>query len=171
MIVEYEKWLKLFSDKLEIQISDIGLIHFGGKGNLKHFNPEIIKKIARKSIFVVDSDKNSEDSPVEKWIELFATNCKRIGIHCWITKRKEIENYIPIDVLKETLHIFDDTFQLLHYDDVFMKLEEKRKKIGKIKLARKVSDVLSLVDIKNDDEFYDALKEEMIDILNSFLCA
>jgi energy-coupling factor transporter ATP-binding protein EcfA2 len=164
-----EKWLHLLSGEIEIQLSDIGLIHFGGKGNLEHIDPEIIKRIARKSIFIVDSDKNHEQDPLNRLTAAFAEKCSRAEIPCWITKRREIENYIPNKVLRETLRIPGDTFQVNPYDNIFEKLQANGRSIRKHSLARSVAYKITLSDIQADTEIYNELKEKLIGVLNSFM--
>ncbi|MCK4481737.1 AAA family ATPase [Candidatus Bathyarchaeota archaeon] len=162
-----ENWLQLFSSELKAQMSGIGMTHFGGNENLKHTNPETIKKIARRSIVILDSDKNSENDSLKDWKVSFADDCKRIGIHCWITKRREIENYIPAIVLKKVLNISDDAFSIHPYDNVSKKLKEIGRSVRKCSLARSVTRVMTIEDIKADNEFHNELKEELFDFLNS----
>jgi hypothetical protein len=164
-----ERWLHLLAGEIEIQLSDIGLIHFGGKGNLEHLDPETIKKIARKSTFIIDSDKNDEQDPMKGWMTAFAEKCSEAGIPCWITRRREIENYIPKKVLRETLRIPDDTFQVNPYDDVITKLRENGRNVSKLSLAKSVASLITLNEIKLDTEFYEELKEKLVDVLNSFM--
>ena len=157
------RWIKLFSNEIKIPLSDIGLIHFGGKGNLEYIEPQNIKKIARKSIFVIDSDKKDKDAKFEQLITSFVEKCNQVGIKCWITQRKEIENYIPTKVLVETLRISDTAFEIKPYDDVFEKIKSRGRSISKTSLSKSISEKLVKEDILNDTEFYAELKNSLID--------
>ena len=54
--VYLERLLQLYAAQINLQPSNIGLMHFGG-GGLEHIDLSTIKKIASNSIFVIDSDK------------------------------------------------------------------------------------------------------------------
>lgn len=166
-----EKWLQLLSEEEEIEakISDIGLIHFGGKGHLGYIDPKAIKKIARKSLFIVDSDKKNPTDSLDNTTKEFSEKCNRTGIPCWITTRRAIENYIPAKVLRETFSISDDSFQVKPYENVLKILQANERGIRKTSLARSVASKITLNDLKTDTEFYGELKKEIIDALNSFV--
>ncbi len=163
-----ERWLHLFSQSIKSQQSQIGLLHFGGKGNLEHINPKTIKGIARKSLFVIDSDKKAEDDTTDDKTILFADECSKLGIPCWITKRRAIENYLPANVLKKVLHISDAGFQVTHYEDVIEKLRLLGQSKRKVPLARSAAQEITLEDITADEEFKDELKSKLLDVLDSF---
>ena len=83
---------------INIRPSNIGLMHFGG-GALWYIKPEVIKKIARNSIFAIDSDKENADQNLDGKKQNFVDSCMENNIKCWVTARKEIENYIPLEIL------------------------------------------------------------------------
>lgn len=163
-----ERWLHLFSQSIKIRPSQIGLLHFGGKGNLEHINPKTIKGIARKSLFIIDSDKKAEDDTVDQKTILFADECSKVGIPCWITKRRAVENYLPANVLKKVLHIADADFQVTHYEDVIEKLKLLGQSKRKVPLARSAAHEITLEDITGDEEFENELKSKLLDVLDSF---
>ncbi len=63
-----------------------------GLVNLLRVNPNIV--------VVCDGDRDSEDSPIKDRVERIRAEVENIpGGHIWITKAREIENYIPGSIL------------------------------------------------------------------------
>ena len=98
-----KKWIELFSDgKLEEGLQ-YQFICYGG-ALLAHYTANNQKdlisllKINRNSYVIMDSDKNSEDAKLKNRV---ARISKELPKSHWITKGKEIENYIPVEVLKD----------------------------------------------------------------------
>ena len=74
--------------------------------NLFRVNPNIV--------VVCDGDRDSEDSSIKDRVERIHSEVENIpGAHIWITKAREIENYIPGSVLAEALglHLLPDPGQ------------------------------------------------------------
>jgi len=163
------KWITLFQDKINASISSIGLIHFGGKNNLGHIKARTIKNIARKSIVVIDSDKKCENMQLAGDLQSKIDQLEALGIHCWVTQRKEIENYIPINVLKVVLHIDDDSFAIGKYDDVFDKIHSAGRSCENIELARAIVDKITYGDVNSDEDFLNEIKVNLIDPLNELV--
>jgi len=163
------KWLDIFSSTRELKMptTHIGMLHYGGKENLKHINPEFVKQIARKSIYLVDSDKTSEDDLLKPWLSTFITKCDQIGFFYWVTKRREIENYIPTNILEISLRLPEGSLQIHPYDDVYEKIRQAGRSISSMDLAREASNHITIENIQDDTEFIEELKEKLIDSLNT----
>lgn len=98
-----KKWIDLFSDgKLEEGLQ-YQFICYGG-ALLAHYTANNQKdlisllKINRNSYVIMDSDKSSEDAKLKNRV---AKISKELPKSHWITKGKEIENYVPIEVLQD----------------------------------------------------------------------
>ncbi|MCW3998987.1 MAG: ATP-binding protein [Candidatus Bathyarchaeota archaeon] len=158
------KWLQFFVDDIKMASTNIGLIHFGGKGNLEFLEPETIKKIARKSLFIIDLD-NIEKDKNKELLMTFTNKCKASGIKTWVLKRKEIENYIPRDILSEVLHIPKEELEQKTDEEVIKKIKERGRKTT---IAKSICEKILKEDIEKDEEFMNELKMNFIDNLNSF---
>lgn len=159
--VYLEALLRLYASQIKIQPASIGLMHFGG-GKLEYIEPKIIKKIAHNSILVIDSDKKSDTDTLTPEKQQFVSDCKKDNATYWVTDRREIENYIPIDILRSVAA--DTTLVIGPYDDVFEKLQRK----NKVKLAKLVAPQITMPLIQKDVDFDKEFKANIVDVLNSF---
>ena len=155
-----EKWLELMAIELKIpQDIFIGVLIYGGKSQLKHLKLDEIKLINRKSVFIIDSDKKSEGEVINRKTSIFKSNCENNGIYCWVTERREIENYIPTTILEKLLLIKTGSLVIAKYDDFFEKLKEKnRGGNSKIELANKVAPLFTIDHIIDSSDFFEELK-------------
>jgi predicted ATP-dependent endonuclease of OLD family len=160
-----EKLLQLYAREIKTRQSNIGLMHFGG-GALKYINPETIKKIACNSIFVIDSDKEDEKHNLEGKKQQFIEECRKSEIKYWVTTRREIENYIPIEILRDLAK--DPSLEVKGYDDVMTKLNRKEKAGAKVRLAIESTRQMTLALVQKDAEFDKEFKASIIDVINSF---
>ncbi len=58
-----------------------------------------ILKINQRSIVVIDSDKEDENSPLNQTKQRIQQECSESESICWITDGREIENYLPQNVV------------------------------------------------------------------------
>jgi predicted ATP-dependent endonuclease of OLD family len=66
--------------------------------------PELVDllKLSRHVVMVCDSDKENESDPIDDTKERLRVECEKAGGIYWITDGREIENYLPDEVLTET---------------------------------------------------------------------
>ncbi len=99
--------------------------------NVFQLNPSVI--------LVMDSDlKNDRDSLDIQKIE-FKNTCEQSGGLVWITKRREIENYIPVSVISKCFpEITNEDIRTGHYEDIVFELNKalKRKRLRKQDLSK-----------------------------------
>ena len=62
-----------------------------------------IKRISGKIFAVIDSEKTSEDASLPGNRLGFVDVCDRVGIKCWVLKRRATENYFPDRAIKKAL--------------------------------------------------------------------
>ena len=157
-----EKWLNLLLNENDATIrSQIGILPYGGKSILMHLKIEDIKLINRKSIFIIDSDKKSEDDEIDPGTSNFISNCHKNDIPYWLTERRAIENYIPINILERKLNISPGILQITKYDNVCESLKRVgRNNIGKVELAKKIASEMTIQNIKEDQEFYEEIAKK-----------
>lgn len=59
-----------------------------------------IIKVNRNSIIVIDSDKKNKQQAINNTKKRIKEEFDNMQLFCWITRGREIENYIPIEALK-----------------------------------------------------------------------
>ena len=81
-------------------------MYYGGK-SLSHFTVDdklddliSILKTNKNAAIVIDSDKRQENARINSTKARIRKEFDAIGGFCWITKGKEIENYIPTQALR-----------------------------------------------------------------------
>lgn len=79
----------------------IGLLP-GGGNNLKHWvTRKAIKAISRKYAVILDSDRKSNSDQISKEKITLKSEIEKDGGICFILRKREIENYLHPDVIKE----------------------------------------------------------------------
>jgi energy-coupling factor transporter ATP-binding protein EcfA2 len=158
--VYLDRWLHILQNKIKYSsLSHIGLLPYWGKDNLRHLNMVTIRSINRKSIFVIDSDKASEDADLDETTKSFISKCEKNGLFCWVTKRRSIENYIPVEILEDKLHLEKGKLKISEYDDVIGKLKTVGRNYGgkKVELAKTVASSITVDHLTQDKNFCDEL--------------
>lgn len=97
-------WLQHFGNSL-IEGVDYSFAIFGGD-NLKHivinsdgnFDLKIIESMCFNYGFIIDSDKTFADKPIDNSKTVLKEKMAASGKFCWITDRREIENYIDVNI-------------------------------------------------------------------------
>ena len=71
---------------------------------------------------LIDSDKQTQKTPINQTKQRIRDEFKAMEAHCWITKGKEIENYIPATVVNVFLGV-TDSVQVDIYESFFEYLD------------------------------------------------
>lgn len=145
---------------------NIAILPIGGCRNLKHW---LTQKIAEQfSIpwgILLDSDKlNSNDSSKN---EIEINELKREGIKAYVTRKRELENYIDIACIPGDISItgFDD------FEDVKETIKEVVPEIGR-KALEKLWRNMSAEQIRNSEKYIDETgkeRYEFTEMINDFL--
>lgn len=103
------KWIEFWSNGKYQEGKDYSCVFYGGK-LLSHLTydetmDELINliKINRNSIIIIDSDKKTDTNYINKTKTRIKTECINNNIMCWITKGREVENYIPQTAINSIL--------------------------------------------------------------------
>ena len=154
--VYLNKWISLWSNNEIKEGMDYQCVFYGGRllSNIT-FNEneekeedieDLVKlfKVNKNVIVLIDSDKTSKDKVINKTKLRIKSEVESSNNFCWITEGKEIENYIPTEILekiygiqlKERLekYIMIDEF----LDKNIRKGEGEKFKRSKIEFARSV---------------------------------
>jgi len=99
-----KKWIEVFSTRNFEEGRDYQFMYYGGK-ILSHFTADMteeeqekyinILKTNRNAVIVMDSDRKNAKGNIRTTKTRVKNEFEKNGMLCWITKGKEIENYIP----------------------------------------------------------------------------
>ncbi len=145
------RWIDLWSNGALKEGTHYQIIIYGGRllSHLSALTPDdpcdeiSILRTNRNAIILVDSDKRGEQDEINETKLRIQREFESIKAFCWITKGKEIENYIPVEVINsfwkltttKQLSLFDDFFDYL---DKLVKGEGKKFRSKKALLAEKL---------------------------------
>ncbi len=163
------------NDKIESTFSELGvtLIPVGGCSAIKHWeNFQIIKNLGKPYFIMLDSDKeniNMESPNLKKLLEMdYITN------DCCVTKKREIENYIPCSYINGLGKDYED-INYGDWDDVkdICKKHPRNVQLGGKKVCEYHFNKLSFKELRQtfcpsgkecDDEFlqiYNKIKDKI----------
>lgn len=98
--VYIKRWLELFSDGEIEEGRDYQFLYYGGR-LLSHYTTEQdcndlinILLTNRNAAIVIDSDKRTVNSKINDTKKRVKKEFEQYGAFCWVTKGKEIENYL-----------------------------------------------------------------------------
>lgn len=98
--VYIKRWLEVFTDNEYIEGEHYQFLYYGGR-LLSHYGindeKELINIITtnRNAAIVIDSDKKNKPAQINSTKKRIVEEFKELGMFSWVTKGKEIENYIP----------------------------------------------------------------------------
>jgi hypothetical protein len=81
-------------------------MYYGGR-NLANFSADEQTKLVsilttnRNAAIVIDSDKKQRSGSINDTKRRIVDEFARLGLFSWVTKGKEIENYIPVEALNK----------------------------------------------------------------------
>ena len=120
------KWISLWSDNTLKEGTHYQIIFYGGRlvSHLSGLTPDdesdgiFILSANRNSFIMMDSDKKTKVSRLKPSVKRIKEEFEQLKLPYWITKGKEIENYISSDVVNEFLNISSSS-QVDSYDSFF----------------------------------------------------
>jgi len=162
-----KKWISLLDSNL-VDNRDYSFFCYSIHRTLFIDNEEIdntrtnVLSINRNSIVVVDSDKKNTEDKIKTEKSHIIESCKKNNIHCWLTDRREIENYLSKSTVKRALKSLRDVeveIEIGMFDDIGERMDQelKSKKLlplnycnNKTSLANKFSSFIELEDIDKE---------------------
>lgn len=99
-------WLKTYNNGILTEGKDYQCVFYGGRllSNLS-FEEETelvnLLSVNRNAIIVLDSDKKVSSTPLNNTKKRIISEAEKRGILVWVTKGREIENYIPEIIIKK----------------------------------------------------------------------
>jgi len=125
------KWISLWSDGELKEGTHYQIIFYGGR-LLSHLNAEApedsesgisILNANRNAIILIDSDKRTQQTQINETKQRIRNEFAAMEAHCWITKGKEIENYIPENVVNDFWGV-ENSGQVDRYGSFFEHLDK-----------------------------------------------
>lgn len=140
--VYIKRWLELWGDKTFVEGVHYQFLYYGGK-ILSHFTADpnskadnliSILSTNRNSAIVIDSDICSKKKNINLTKSRIKKEFEAVNMFCWITKGKEIENYIPYQAINsaygsnlsrqcEATELFSNYIKQVIHDSVFNKVK------------------------------------------------
>lgn len=104
--VYINNWIKIHKKANIIEGKDYQCVFYGGRllSNLSlEDENELVNlmSVNRNAIIVLDSDKKVNNAPLNKTKKRIIEEARKQGILVWVTKGREIENYIPELLIKK----------------------------------------------------------------------
>lgn len=131
------KWISLWSNEELKEGTHYQIIFYGGR-LLSHLDAEApedvdagisILNTNRNAIMVIDSDKRTQQTPINQTKRRIEKEFAKMGAHCWITQGREIENYVPESVVDTFLNIVNSG-QVAKYGSFFAHLDSIADGVG-----------------------------------------
>lgn len=166
-----KKWLEIFCNNQFEEGKHYQFLYYGGR-LLSQYSAEeetdLISIITtnRNAAIVIDSDKRNQATPLNDTKKRVISEFDRLGMFSWVTKGKEIENYIPKEAIElmsgkeirkkcEKYELFPD----------YIKLYYKNFTNKKVSFANEIKDYimkensLSILDLKVQiEKLYKSIK-------------
>ncbi|MCF6412020.1 hypothetical protein [Pseudalkalibacillus salsuginis] len=151
--VYLNKWIEIFSEGEIKEGFDYQIVFYGGR-LLSHLefqgptgnNSSLINLLLtnRNAAIIIDSDKRYINQPINDTKKRIKQEFNEVNSFCWITKGKEIENYLPKTTIesfyeKEIDRQFGKYELIDNFLDSINEGEGKRFLRNKVKFAKDIS--------------------------------
>lgn len=154
--VYINKWIDLWSNGSIREGKDYICMFYGGR-LLSHYSYEDVDELIalmnanRNSIIMIDSDKRNQYAHLNETKRRVKKEAEEKGFICWITKGKEIENYLPSCIIEGVENTSLDR-ELGQFEIISDFLEEISQDRGKKFLRDKVGFAKKAIDYMTIDK-------------------
>lgn len=143
--VYINRWLEVFCNSKYKEGTDYQFLYYGGR-SLSHYTTEEnvdelinILTTNRNAAIVIDSDRRSANAQINNTKKRIRDEFKKYNFLCWITKGKEIENYLAAEAINKC---FASDLAQIEQHDLFPEYIKKQRKSfeqSKVGFAHKVA--------------------------------
>lgn len=138
------RWIELWSSGELREGQHYQCMFYGGRllSHLESKEPEQVESgiailnISRNAIFLIDSDKKSRGTRINATKKRIQEEVSKMGGLTWVTKGREIENYIPVDAVSALIES-SEKVSIGQYDDFFDCLDKMKRGEGKSYRSKK----------------------------------
>ncbi|MBE5885421.1 MAG: ATP-binding protein [Lachnospiraceae bacterium] len=154
-----KRWLEIFGKNEWKEGRDYQFQYYGGR-MLYHYTADVEKEdsdlinillMNRNAAIVMDSDKRYTNAPINDTKKRVRDEFEKHNAFCWITKGKEIENYLPKCAIEDTYGIKLES-QCAQYSLFPEYIKEVKNTFNKVKFAHEVSEHITE---ENSKDMYD----------------
>ena len=158
--VYIKKWLEWFANDRLREGKDYQFVFYGGRllSNLTlKDETELINllNVNRNAVIVLDSDKTNRNKPLNKTKKRILEEASKNFILTWVTKGREIENYIPAKVLKKYYNKEKSRALFEQFQNIEEFIEKLKKGEGKNFLKNKTEFAKKILEISQPEDFND----------------
>lgn len=167
---------------------DYIIMFYGSSGHLAHItvdeeivgnDDELVNLISinNRCAVMIDSDRNKESDSISSNKLTFKNKCDDLGIVCWVTKKREIENYLPSNAISKVFSYIcgsERKIEIGPYDDILEKQKEiwpecrkLYRKSNKVKYAKMIAEEIKKSDISKIDDDLIKYLSRINDVINS----
>lgn len=155
------KWIDLWSNGKYKEGMNYQCVFYGGRllSNTTFDDENIdnlinLMNVNKNSIILIDSDKTSKAKPINDTKKRIQQEFENNNQLCWITKGKEIENYVPKEILDMFYEkIIDEEFEQYTTIDTFLNKykddEGEKFKRSKIKYAQQYVEKMTIDNMRD----------------------
>ena len=158
--VYINNWIKIHKKANIVEGKDYQCVFYGGRllSNLSlEDENELVNlmSVNRNAIIVLDSDKKGNNTPLNKTKKRIIEEAKKQGILVWVTKGREIENYIPEVLVKKKYNKENSKYSFGQFQNIEEFIDKLKKGEGnkfirdKINFAKDITNDCNLEDFKN----------------------
>lgn len=158
------RWLEIFCGSKYQEGRDFQYIYYGGR-LLSHYSAEDLENkiniltTNRNSAVVIDSDKRNKKDQINDTKKRIVREFANRKLYCWVTKGKEIENYLPLDAINKMFPSSqrERKCSLFHSFANYIKPTYPNFEHDKVEFAKKITPYLT---VTNSQDMLD-LKEKI----------
>lgn len=158
--VYINNWIKIHKKTNIVEGKDYQCVFYGGRllSNLSlEDENELVNlmSVNRNAIIVLDSDKKGNNTPLNKTKKRIIEEAKKQGILVWVTKGREIENYIPELLVKKKYNKENSKCSFGQFQNIEEFIDKLKKGEGnkflkdKINFAKDITNDCNWEDFKN----------------------
>jgi putative ATP-dependent endonuclease of the OLD family len=167
------KWIEIFSEGEIKEGYDYQIVFYGGRllSHLELQDPSnedsnLINLLLtnRNAAIIIDSDKRYRSQAINNTKKRIKAQFENVDSLCWITKGKEIENYIPLTTLERFYNVnIEGEFERYHLIDNFLdSIKEGEGKTflrNKVKFAKEISHQFSKEELESSLDLKDRIED------------
>ena len=153
-----KRWIEIFTDNRFVEGQHYQFLYYGGRLLSQYSAQEDTQLISilttnRNAAIVIDSDKRNQQVRINETKKRVIGEFKDLNMFHWITKGKEIENYIPVDAVQEMTGA-DGLAQCAQYELFPNYIEEYYRNFSnrKVPFANQVTPYITKI---NSEKMYD----------------
>lgn len=158
-----KKWLEIFTENNFKEGKDYQFLYYGGRLLSQYSAQEETELISiitinRNGAIVIDSDKRTENDPINDTKNRIVNEFNKLYMFSWVTKGKEIENYLPKNAIESMLGI--DIRKECGQYELFPTYVDKHYKNFKNKKVPFANQIKEYITFENSAEILD-IKEQI----------